>query len=134
MIVSGLKNLKVKTKVYLLAFALLLVAIIMGTISITNLVRNSNAKIKDIDTQIRTSYDLNIKNQVENVISLLNAIEAKRASGEYTLEEAQKLAADQVRELKYGETGYFWIDTFEGVNVVLLGKDTEGTNRYEMQM
>ncbi len=133
MIKDRLKNLKVRTKVYLLALALLLVVIMMATISITNLIKNSNAKIQDIETQIRTSYDNNIKNQVENAISLLNAIEAKRAAGEYTMEEAKKLAADQIRELKYGETGYFWIDTVEGVNVVLLGKDTEGTNRYEAQ-
>ena len=53
--------------------------------------------------------------------------------GAYTEEEAKKLAADLVRELRYGESGYFWIDTCEGDNVVLLGQETEGTNRLETE-
>jgi len=36
-----------------------------------------------------------------------------------------------VRGLKYGENGYFWIDTYEGDNIVLLGNETEGTNRMD---
>ena len=33
--------------------------------------------------------------------------------------------------MRYGEEGYFWADTYEGESVVLLGNETEGTNRYE---
>ena len=40
-----------------------------------------------------------------------------------------KLAADKIRNLRYGSDGYFWVDQSNGVNVVLLGSDTEGTNR-----
>lgn len=36
-----------------------------------------------------------------------------------------------LRSLTYGEGGYFWADTYDGTNVVLLGKDTEGTNRID---
>ncbi len=35
--------------------------------------------------------------------------------------------------MTYGESGYFWADTTEGVSVVLLGNDTEGTNRVNYQ-
>ena len=35
--------------------------------------------------------------------------------------------------MRYGETGYFWIDQSDGTNVVLLGSDTEGTNRMETE-
>jgi methyl-accepting chemotaxis protein len=76
---------------------------------------------------------MNIKNQVENVITLINNIYNKQVAGEYTEEEAKKLAADLVRELRYGEGNYFWIDTYEGDNIVLLGNETEGTNRYELK-
>ena len=38
-----------------------------------------------------------------------------------------------VRELRYGDNGYFWIDTYEGDNIVMLGNETEGTNRLEKQ-
>ena len=86
-----------------------------------------------LEQTIRSGYDSNIKFQVQNVVSLINTIYAKQTAGEYTEEQAKKLAADLVREMRYGDNNYFWIDTYEGDNVVLLGKDTEGTNRYEMQ-
>lgn len=36
-----------------------------------------------------------------------------------------------IRNLRYDNgAGYFWIDTYEGVNVVLLGREnTEGKSR-----
>jgi methyl-accepting chemotaxis protein len=64
---------------------------------------------------------------------MLEDVNKKYQNGEMTLEEAKKLGADLTREMKYGEGGYFWVDTVEGVNVVLLGGETEGTNRYEFQ-
>ncbi len=38
-----------------------------------------------------------------------------------------------MRELRYGKEGYFWADTTEGINVVLLGKPSEGTSRIDLQ-
>jgi methyl-accepting chemotaxis protein len=128
---SILDNLKVRTKVILLAIFLLLVAALVAGISIKDQVETSKANIGKIEDNIRSSYDHNIRNQVENVISLLDGIYKKQTAGEYTEEEAKKIAADLVRGISYEGDGYFWIDTYEGLNVVLLGKDTEGTNRYE---
>lgn len=64
-------------------------------------------------------------------ISLLSDINDEYKAGKYTLEEAKTLAADEIRQLRYGDAGYFWIDQSDGTNVVLLGSDTEGTNRME---
>lgn len=76
--------------------------------------------------------DLLVKSQVETAVSLLQAVYAKHQKGEFTLEEAKRLGADLLRELRYGQDGYFWADTTAGVNVVLHGqKDTEGRNRLE---
>ena len=78
------------------------------------------------------SQDVLIKNEVETAVSMLQAIFAKHTQGEMTLEQAKKLGADLLRELKYGADGYFRADTTEGVNVVLYGrKDVEGRNRLE---
>ena len=52
----------------------------------------------------------------------------------YTEEEAKKLAADEIRQLRYGDAGYFWVDQYDGTNVVLLGNDTEGTNVWRRKM
>lgn len=78
------------------------------------------------------AQDLLIKSEVETAVSMLQAISARQQKGEMTLEQAKKLGADLLRELKYGTDGYFWADTTEGVNVVLYGrKDVEGRNRLE---
>ena len=79
-----------------------------------------------------TAKDLLIKSEVETAVSMLQAISAKQQQGEMTLEQAKKLGADLLRELRYGTEGYFWADTTEGVNVVLYGKkDVEGKSRLE---
>jgi len=79
-----------------------------------------------------SAQDLLIKSEVETAVSMLQAIFKKHQQGELTLEQAKKLGADLLRELRYGTEGYFWADTTEGVNVVLYGrKDVEGTNRLE---
>jgi len=78
------------------------------------------------------AQDLLIKSEVETAVSMLKAIFTKHQQGEMTLEQAKKLGADLLRELRYGTEGYFWADTTEGVNVVLYGrKDVEGKNRLE---
>lgn len=54
-------------------------------------------------------------------------------SGILTEELAKKNAADQIRDMRYGDSGYFWVDQSDGTNVVLLGSDTEGTNRMDTE-
>ena len=86
-----------------------------------------NAALENPDAK-----DVLIKSEVETAVSMLQAIYNKQQAGEMTLEQAKKLGADVLRELKYGNEGYFWADTTEGVNIVLYGrKDVEGRNRLE---
>ncbi|WP_238882037.1 methyl-accepting chemotaxis protein [Clostridium sp. YIM B02551] len=87
--------------------------------------------LKQQKEQMLSSYDLTIKNQVESAISVLDGLNSKYKKGEITLSEAQKQGADLLRNMKYGKEGYFWADTLDGTNVVLLGKDTEGKNRLD---
>lgn len=78
------------------------------------------------------AQDLLVKSEVETAISMLQAIYTKHQQGEMTFEQSKKLSADLLRELRYGNEGYFWADTMEGVNVVLYGrKDVEGKTRIE---
>ena len=73
-----------------------------------------------------------IKSEVETAVSMLEAIFKKHQQGEMTLDQAKKLGADLLRELRYGTEGYFWADTEEGYKVVLYGRnDVEGRNRLE---
>ena len=78
----------------------------------------------------RVSKDLLIRSEVETAVSMLAALEMKHKQGEMTLAQTKKFGADLLRELRYGNEGYFWADTEEGVNVVLYGReDVEGKNR-----
>lgn len=126
-----MNNIKVKTKliiVMLTAMAALILCTVVSNVSMSGMGEDALTIIED---DMRTSYDEQIKYQVDNVISLCQTIYNKCEAGEYTLEEAKKLAADEIRELRYDNGGYFWVDTYDGTNVVLLGNDTEGTNRID---
>ncbi len=127
-----MSNLKVKVKMLLLVLCVVILALLSITLSAYYMNAIQNAEIKDLETSIRSNYDSNIKQQVNCVISLLDQINSEYEAGKYSLDEAKELAATQVRALRYSDGGYFWIDQSDGVNVVLLGSDTEGTNRMEV--
>ncbi len=122
---------KVKTKLALMVVLVFFVTIIVSGYSVYSIAQNNKVVLGTLEASLRKDYDNLIKTQVENAISMIGSVYASYESGEYTYEEAQVIAADLVRDLRYGENGYFWIDTYEGDNVVLLGKDTEGTNRLD---
>lgn len=105
----------------------------LGILNMSGMEKSYRQSVSSMKEVLYADYDQQIKGQVENVITLLEKIYAEYMDGVYTEEEAKKLAADLVRELRYGESGYFWIDTCEGDNVVLLGQETEGTNRLETE-
>lgn len=126
-----MKDLKVRTKLGIII--MLVAALVVGgsIVSVENMMKVKDQAIKSMEEATRAEYDQSIKEQVDGVISLLDTINNQYKAGKYTLEEAKQLAADEVREMRYGDAGYFWIDQSDGTNIVLLGSDTEGTNRME---
>lgn len=128
-----MKNLKVRTKLNLILTLVILLVVLASAVSINNMNQVKNKALETIDASSRQSYDDSIKQQVSVVISLLSEVYDEYKAGAYTLDEAKKIAADEVRQMRYGDAGYFWIDQSDGTNVVLLGSDTEGTNRMETQ-
>lgn len=128
-----MKNLKVRTKLNLILTLVILLVVLASAVSINNMNQVKDKSLETIDASSRQSYDDSIKQQVNVVISLLSEVYDEYKAGAYTLDEAKKIAADEVRQMRYGDAGYFWIDQSDGTNVVLLGSDTEGTNRMETQ-
>ena len=122
---------KVRTKLNLILVLVILLVALGGTVSVKDMEDVKDKALETMEASSRQSYDDSIKEQVEVVISLLSEINDAYKAGTYTLDEAKKIAADEVRQMRYGEAGYFWIDQSDGTNVVLLGSDTEGTNRME---
>lgn len=127
-----MKLLTIKAKMALLMFIVVVVVGLTGVMSIREMNKQKENSLEQLETSIRQNFDNNVKQQVENACSMLQAVADKEKTGEYTMDEAKRIGADLLRELKYGTDGYFWADTYNGTNVVYLGKDTEGQNRLDM--
>jgi len=125
----------IRTKILLVVILnILLVSFIIGATSFYVINNSNNNRIDQIENQLRTSYDLTIKGQVEIVVSELDGLYQKYESGMLTVNEAKDLSANVIRNAKYGEGGYFWTDTMTGDNVVMLGReDIEGINRIDLE-
>jgi len=75
-------------------------------------------------------FDRGLKLQVQTAVSIVENIHKQQ--GTAPIAEVQKKAAELIRELRYDNGNYFWIDTFEGINVALLSRqDVEGKSRWE---
>lgn len=128
-----MKHIKVKFKM-LFIMAGVLIMLLFGTIFSEKCMKNiSNESVTDMESSIRESYDENIKSEVSAAVSVAKHYYDQYQSGILTEELAKKNAADQIRDMRYGDSGYFWIDQSDGTNVVLLGSDTEGTNRMDTE-
>lgn len=126
-----MNNVKVQTKLIIVMLATIVALVLCAIISSESMKQLQSKALETLEVDERASYDEQIKQQVDNVISLCQTIYDQYQAGVYTEEEAKKLAADEIRQLRYGDAGYFWVDQYDGTNVVLLGNDTEGTNRME---
>lgn len=111
-----------------------LIAILVGGYSLISTYRENTRQVAHTEKILFSDYDDMIKGQVEAMVSQLESVKVKVDAGELTEEEAKKIGADFIRAARYGENGYFWVDTFEGNNVVLLGKEEiEGSNRRDLE-
>ncbi len=89
-------NLKVRTKMTILLVCVVVLALFSSIVSSSNMKRMQRTSLKNFEKQIRDDYDQNIKEQVQDVISVLTKINKEYESGTYTLEQAKKLAADEI--------------------------------------
>ena len=102
-----MKNLSVRVKMILLALITL-----VGTLAIVLLAETHISEMeKDSEMVLRASiesdYDENIKNQVDSAISLLNEVYEGYERGEYSLDKAKEMGASLLRDLRYGDGGFF---------------------------
>ena len=126
-----MNNIKVRTKLFIVMIAAMIALAACVVFSTNNMEKMKNNALDMMESDERDSYDQQIKDQVNCVVSLCQTIYDQYKAGVYSEEEAKTLAADEIREMRYGDSGYFWVDQYDGTNVVLLGSDTEGTNRME---
>ena len=80
-------------------------------------------------------YSMEIKSQVQGALSVIQSYYDRSVSGELTEKEAQELAAEAVRNMRYRDdaSGYIWIDVEDYVLVMHpILAEQEGTNRKDL--
>lgn len=80
-------------------------------------------------------YSMEIKSQVQGALSVIQSYYDRSVSGELTEKEAQELAAEAVRNMRYRDdaSGYIWIDGEDYVLVMHpILTEQEGTNRKDL--
>ena len=82
---------------------------------------------------LETSVESQLREVTQVAVSIAKEAHNRQMAGELTEEQAKKMAADAIRDLRYEDgKNYFFVDTTEGVNVVLLGRDVEGKSRIHL--
>lgn len=102
-----MKNVSVRWKMIILALITLIGTLAIGVLAVNRMLVMEDGSESVLRTSIEDDYDENIKNQVDNAISMLDAVYAGYENGDYSYEEAETRGADLLRELRYGDGGYF---------------------------
>ena len=90
----------------ILALITLIGTLAIGILSVNRILIMERGSESVLRASIEEDYDENIKNQVDNAVSMLDAVYAGYENGDYSYEEAETRGADLLRELRYGNGGY----------------------------
>lgn len=95
----------------------------------------SDESVELYETSMTDGYQMEIKSQVQGAIAVIQGYYDRSQSGELTEEEAQTMARDAVRSMRYRDdaSGYLWIDGADYELIVHpILTEQEGNNRYDM--
>lgn len=120
----------IKVKLIAIINGLSILSIMLsGIFFVYNLQMENKRQIEMYRQTLEEDINYQLRTQVEGVVSMLEQIYKEQQVGKLTEVQAKLQAANYVRDMRYNNEGYFWIDTVEGVNVVLLGREAEGKSR-----
>ena len=89
-------------------------------------------KTIDANAEIAEERRNMLRDMTAMAISVIAGYEEQERRGDLTREEAQKYAIENVMAMRYGEDGYFFINSFDGtmrahpINKALIGTDVTG--------
>ena len=128
-----MKSIKLKVILLMLGNGLGVMFLLM-IITFFSINQYSKTLLDNTADTIFKDYDKNVKNQVENVISLLETVRDYQAKNNLSEAQGKKMAADLIRGLKYDSSGYFWADDYDGINYINPpDPGTEGKSRINMK-
>ncbi len=110
----------IRTKIILLMAGGSLFSIILLVIAVTTSVyKFSNLILEENRKQILESFDKNIMTQVQTIHSLLDSVNRYHKELNLSEDQSKAIAKELIRTIRYNGSGYFWLDTYDGVNVLL---------------
>ena len=112
--------------------AVVITAFSIAGFNMYSTIQTNASQAQAYENRLREDIMSELKNETQEAMSICQVMYDRSQAGTMSLEEAKLEAANIIRELKYNDgSGYFWVDTSEGINVVLLGRDTEGQSRWD---
>jgi methyl-accepting chemotaxis protein len=125
----------IKTKIILLTtISILIATMIIGGFSAWQLSANNTKQMETLKSEMLMGYDNMIKYATESVATQIQGVKNQVTAGILTPAEGKILAADIIRNAKYGESGYFFVYGLDGMTIVLLGDAAvEGTSRIDLK-
>lgn len=99
-----------------------------------NLVDNFYQAQVDMKARIEKDTVERLENLVQQAVSMVDYYYQLSQNGELTTLEAQRMAKDNLRSLRYGDSGYYWADdTYYTLLVHPYNLAGEGINRKNLQ-
>ncbi len=134
---NKLKGFRSLTVMLILTICLMVSVPVIGLVflGILELSESSDESVELYETSMIDGYEMEIKSQVQGALAVIQSYYDRSQSGELTEEEAQTMARDAVRSMRYRDdsSGYLWIDGADYTLVVHpILTEQEGNNRYDM--
>lgn len=105
---------KITNKIVLLSLVTgTIVAMLIGITSLVYLLLQSANSIDQLKENKYKSYDGKIQYEVEIAYSVIKSYHEKFKSGKLTEEQAKQMSIDQLRTIRFGNDGYFWINDMQ---------------------
>ncbi len=121
---------KLRYRLILALFATSLTCILLiSVLGVAYIIQKNEEDIQTYRKTLYEQFDYNIKSEVQTAHSLIQNIYEQQKKGVLTEIQAKKQAADLIRGLRFDNNNYFWVDTVDGINIVLQGRATEGKSR-----
>ena len=104
-----------------------------GGVFIWYTLQENEQNLSDYRSELEMEMNDRLVNETQVAVSMVQKFYSLQQAGQFTEAQAKEMAANFVRDLRYNDgNGYFWIDTYEGVNVVMVDRDVEGKSRIEL--
>lgn len=132
--IKGFKSLTVML-VLIICIMVSVPTIGLACLGVYEMSQSMEESIELYETAMTDGYKAEIKSQVQGALAVIQSYYDRSQSGELTEEEAQTMARDAVRAMRYRDdsSGYLWIDGEDYTLIVHpILTEQEGNNRYDM--